>query len=55
MSKKSHLTHLKRGRFEIRATEQTLQRLEDCARKLNGTKTDVVMKGLELVEKELNK
>lgn len=37
----------KKVRLEIRLTEKQSQMLEECARDLNMTKTDVIVKGIE--------
>lgn len=41
--------------LNIRITKNEAQRIKECASKLNITRTDTIMKGIELVEKELNK
>lgn len=40
-------------RLEIRLTQTENQTLEECAKRMNTTKTDVLIKGVELVKKEL--
>ncbi len=40
-------------RLEMRLTQEESKKLNDCAEKLNLTKTDVVIKGIELVRKEI--
>lgn len=40
-------------RLEIRLTQSENQMLEECAKQMNTTKTDVLIKGVELVKKEL--
>lgn len=45
----------KNMRFEIRMTEETAQKLDYCAKKMNTTKTDVIQKGIDLVKAELEK
>ena len=40
-------------RVEIRLTKEGFQRLDRCAVKLNTTRTEVIEKGISLVEKEL--
>lgn len=39
--------------LNIRITEDESKRIQDCADKLNMTRTDTIMKGIELVEKEI--
>ena len=42
-------------RFELRLSAETYLVLEECAKKLNITKADVVHKGIELVKNEIEK
>jgi uncharacterized protein (DUF1778 family) len=42
-------------RLEIRLTQSESELLEECAEKLNTTKTKVITKGIEMVSKEMNK
>lgn len=42
-------------RLEIRLTQSESELLEECAEKLNTTKTKVITKGIEMVSKETNK
>lgn len=42
-------------RFEIRLNKETADKLEKCAKKLDITKTDVIKKGIDLVEIEVDK
>lgn len=42
-------------RLEIRLTQEQNQLLEECAERLNTTKTEVINKGVALVKKELDK
>ena len=42
-------------RLEIRLTQSESELLEECAEKLNTTKTKVITKGIEMVSKEINK
>lgn len=42
----------KSKQFKIRMTEKEFQHLENIAEKKNMTKTEVVMRGIELVESE---
>lgn len=41
--------------LNIRLTKEESKRIQDCADLLNITRTDAIMKGIELVEKEINK
>ena len=55
MSKKGRPTLDKKDkRFETRVSEKTLMMLEECAQKLNTTRTGVILRGIELVKKELD-
>lgn len=45
----------KNVRLEIRLTQQDADRLQKCSDVLNITRTDVILKGIDLVEAELNK
>lgn len=40
--------------LNIRITDNESKRIKDCADKLNMTRTDTIMKGIELVEKEIS-
>lgn len=42
-------------RLEIRLTKQENQLLEECAERMNTTKTEVINKGVKLVKDELDK
>lgn len=42
-------------RLEIRMTKSESELLEECASKMNATKTDVINKGIQLVKKELDR
>lgn len=42
-------------RLEIRLTQEQNKLLEECAEKLNTTKTEVINKGIALVKEELDK
>jgi hypothetical protein len=42
-------------RFEIRLSADTYNILEECAKSLNITKSDVVHKGIALVKAEIDK
>lgn len=39
--------------LNIRITEEESNRIKDCANKLNITRTDAIMKGIEMVEKNI--
>lgn len=45
----------KNVRLEIRLTRQENQILEECAERMNATKTEVINKGIKLVKNELDK
>ena len=45
-------TEPKNIRLEIRLTENQAERIEECAKKNNLTKTEVLIKGFELFEVE---
>lgn len=45
----------KNVRLEVRLTQKENELLEECASKMNATKTDVINKGIQLVKKELDK
>jgi uncharacterized protein (DUF1778 family) len=40
--------------LNIRITEDESRRIKECADKLKMTRTDTIMKGIELVEKEIS-
>ncbi len=42
-------------RLEIRLTQSENELLENCAKQMNTTKTNVINKGIQLVNEELNK
>lgn len=42
-------------RLEIRLNEDEENKLQECVKKLNMTKTDVLIKGLEKVYKQIKK
>ena len=42
-------------RFEIRLSSKAYDELELCSKLMNISKTDVIMKGLDLVATEINK
>lgn len=39
--------------LNIRITKEEAQRIQNCANKLNMTRTDTIMRGIEMVEKEV--
>lgn len=41
--------------LNIRITKDEAKRIQDCSNKLGITRTDTIMKGIELVEKEITK
>lgn len=45
----------KTERLEIRLAPNEAALLEECAEKMGTTKTDVIMEGVKLVKKELDK
>ena len=45
----------KNTRLEIRLTKQENELLEECAEKMQTTKTEVINRGIQLVKKELEK
>ena len=45
----------KNVRLEIRLTKQENQLLEECAKRMNATKTEVINKGVKLVKEKLDK
>ena len=45
----------KTERLEIRLTPEEAQDLQECADRLNVSKTDVINKGVQLVKAELDK
>jgi len=45
----------KNVRLEIRLTKQESELLEKCAEKMKTTKTEIINKGIRLVDEELNK
>lgn len=48
-------TNPKNQRLEIRITMDDAERLNQCAKVLGVTRTDVLLKGLDMVEKEIKK
>ena len=56
MSQKGRPTNDKRDkRFEIRLSQNTARILEECSQRLNVSKSEIVHKGILLVEKEIKK
>lgn len=45
----------KRNRFELRLNDEMSKMLEECAEKLNTTKTEVINEGIRLVKSEIEK
>lgn len=45
----------KNVRLEIRLTQKENELLEECVEKMNATKTEVINKGIRLVNEELDK
>lgn len=45
----------KKNRLEIRLTDLELKMLEECADKMNTTKTNVITQGVRLVKAEIEK
>jgi len=41
--------------LQLRMSEQELELLDECSKRLNATRTDVVNKGIQLVKAELDK
>lgn len=41
--------------LQLRMSEEELELLDECAKKLDATRTDVVNKGIRLVKAELDK
>lgn len=41
--------------IQIRLAEDELNLLNDCSKKLKTTRTDIIVKGIQLVKKELEK
>lgn len=55
MSPRQKSDKSKNLRFEIRMTHETAEKLDYCARTLQVTKTEVILKGIEMVKSELEK
>lgn len=45
----------KRNRFELRLDDEMSEILEECAEKLNTTKTEVINKGIRMVKEKIDK
>lgn len=45
----------KNVRLEIRLTQKENKLLEDCSKRMNATKTDVINEGIRLVKEKLDK
>ena len=45
----------KRKRLEIRLTDEQDALLEECSEELKATKTDVIIKGIEMVKQKIDK
>ena len=43
------------GTITIRVSEQESQKIQDCADKLNVSRTDAIMTGIDLLQAELDK
>lgn len=54
MSPRPKSNKSKNLRFDIRITQDTADKLEYCAEKLNTSKANVVERGIDLVKKELD-
>ena len=55
MSPKGRPTQEKRDkRFEIRLSEETYKKLEECSEKLKITKAEVIHKGIAMVKNEVD-
>ena len=46
---------MKRERIGLRLTPNELERIEECAKAINGTRTDAIMEGIQLLEAEIKK
>lgn len=46
---------LKNIRLEIRLTKEQSDLIEECSQKMNTTKTGVLIEGVKLIKKELDK
>lgn len=52
---KQRIQNPKNKRVEIRLTEDESNLIEECSKELNVTKTDVILKGINLVKAEIDK
>lgn len=43
------------GKITIRVSEQEAQKIKECAERLNVTRTDAIMAGIDLLKAELDK
>ena len=43
------------GKITIRVSEQEAQKIQDCADKMQSTRTDAIMAGIDLLKVELEK
>lgn len=43
------------GKLTIRVSEQEAQKIQECADRLNTTRTDAIMAGIELLKSDLDK
>ena len=43
------------GKITIRVSEQEAQKIQECAEKLEVTRTDAIMAGIDLLKSELDK
>lgn len=55
MSPRTKSDKSKNIRFNIRITKETSDKLEHCASELQTSKADVVERGIDLVQQELDK
>lgn len=42
-------------RIGLRLTPRELERIEECAKAISGTRTDAIMEGIQLLEAEIKK
>lgn len=55
MSPRKKSDKSKHNRFEVRLDDEMNDMLEECAKKLETTKTEVINKGIRMVKTELDK
>lgn len=55
MSPRTKSDKSKRNRFELRLDDDMNEILEECSKKMNTTKTEVINTGIKMVKKELDK